>query len=152
MRKIIYQQISYIDNLFDSIKDIDDDELKSHWAKYLCILTSGLIENTLKFLIEEYLKNTSAPNVRNYVRINLQNITNLKYGKITNFLECFSADWKTKFESIIKEKEVAALDSIITNRNNIVHGQNVGLSYSYMKKYYDEIKNVLTILELVILN
>ncbi|MEA3523144.1 MAG: hypothetical protein U9R50_09210, partial [Campylobacterota bacterium] len=40
-------------------------ELQSHWAKYVCILSSGLIENSLKEVYSEFVKNASSQPVAN---------------------------------------------------------------------------------------
>lgn len=41
----IKSQISSIDSLFNTGETIKDEEIQAHFARYLCIKTSGLLEN-----------------------------------------------------------------------------------------------------------
>jgi hypothetical protein len=40
----LHEITSRLDRVFESSKSIDDDEVKSHYARYLCVLTSGYLE------------------------------------------------------------------------------------------------------------
>jgi hypothetical protein len=152
MKKYLYQQIDYLDNLFTKEKEFNNDELLANWAKYLCILTSGLIENSIKALVMEYSTNCSSPYVQNYIETTLQNLTNLKVKKIIDFLKKFNDDWGNKFENEISDEEKDAIDSIIANRNNIVHGEyGGGLTYIRIKNYYNDAKKVISLLESIII-
>ena len=65
-----------IDAIFDLIKRLEaDEELLAHWAKYLCVLTSGFIENSLRIMLTFYAKNRTTPQVSNYVESCMKGIT-----------------------------------------------------------------------------
>lgn len=79
-----------------------------------------------------------------------RNITNLKYSKIQRLLETFSPDWKNEYSIKISDIQKDALDSIIANRNQIAHGQSVGITFVRVLNYYKEIKKVINTLKSII--
>ena len=57
----IVREQQYLDNLFAKITQIqrmspDDIDLQAHWARYLCILVSGFLENSISTIYIEYAK------------------------------------------------------------------------------------------------
>lgn len=143
----LHQESQRLDHLFKQVSMVEDEEMKAHWAKYLCVLVSGLIENTVKHLLAKYISDKSHPYISNYVNNNIRTITNLKHSKICNLIGSFSDEWRSSYEAKITEQEILAIDSVIANRHNIAHGKSVGLSFIQMKVYYQSIKRVLKILE-----
>lgn len=150
MERKLTEQINKLDNIFSSVSAIYDEELRSHYAKYLCILTSGLIENALKIILNDYSSKASAPNIANYLSNQFKNITNLKDSKIQFILESFSLEWKEEYSSKISSQQKEALDSLLANRNSIAHGRNVGITYARVKEYYSHIKDVISLLKEII--
>lgn len=71
-----------LDHLFSQVAHIEDTELQSHWAKYLCVLVSGFIETSIKAIYSEYVKRKAAPYVANYVGSALAGFQNPKMEKI----------------------------------------------------------------------
>ena len=69
IKVIRYQQ--RLDNLFSKIEQLplDDFELRSDWARYLCILVSGFLETGIREIYTEYAKNKASPYIVNYVVI-----------------------------------------------------------------------------------
>ena len=68
-----------LDDLFAKIEDVPDLELKSHWARYLCILVSGYLETSVRAIYGEYSKNRANDNVANYVIADLNVSKALKW-------------------------------------------------------------------------
>ena len=134
---------SRLDNIFSIVDRITEDELKSHFARDLCILTSGYIEESVKIILESYATNNSAPNIVNYVTSTSKNLTKLNSEKIEQLLGKFNPKLTSDFINSITDEETDALDSIVANRNNIAHGRNVGISYSRAKNGYKNAKSIL---------
>ncbi len=141
---------SKLDRVFDSSGKVDDDEIKSHLSRYLCVLTSGYIEETLKIIIQEYVSQRTHRNISNYVSSTTQSITNLKYEKIATLLNSFNGTWREKFEDQISEEEKAAIDSVIANRHLIAHGSNVGVSYVRVRDWYRHTKSVVNKIQSIV--
>lgn len=138
-----------LDQVFESSAKVKDDEIKSHLARYLCVLTSGYIEESIKILISNYVSTKAAPFVMNHVNSTTNNITNLNSEKIGQLLNTFSNRWKDEFDQSLSDKEKAAIDSIVANRHLIAHGRNVGVSYVSMKEWYKDIKHAIEKIRLI---
>jgi hypothetical protein len=53
-------------------------ELQAHWARYLCVLAAGFIENALTEVYSTYARSSASPSVSNYVEATLGKIQNPK--------------------------------------------------------------------------
>lgn len=148
----LFQEIQRLDHLFKKVSLIEDEEMKAHWAKYLCILVSGHIENAVKHLISKYASEKSHQFVSNYVNNNIKSITNMNNTKICSFLGSFSDQWREAYETIISDEEIDAVNSVVANRHNIAHGKSVGLSFVRMSVYYQNVSRVIEIIDTLCIN
>ncbi len=120
-------------------KDITDDELQSHLAKYLCVLVSGYIETSLRAIYSRYANEKTNPAVANYVSSRLRNFRNPNTERILQLARAFDPQWAKELEERIEQDELAqAIDSIVATRNGIAHGENVGISYVRIRGYYSK--------------
>ena len=124
-----------------------DEEVLSHWARYLCVLTSGFIEVSLRSILSEYAAVRSHPDLTNFVVSRLQRMTNLNEKRVYNLLAAFQPGWAEQFRLKTTDRQKAALDSVVANRNQIAHGHSVGLTFARMKDYYREIVAVLNLIQ-----
>ena len=56
--------------------------------------------------------------------------------RLLQLVGSFNREWRNEMEEYIKDERKEALDSIIANRNKIVHGEPVGLTISRIREYY----------------
>lgn len=148
MNPILLSEKQRLDSLFDRISTLPiDDEIHAHWSRYLCVLISGFIENAMRILLTEYTKNKSHPNVSNYVSKQIKGITNLNNEKILQLLGSFDSEWRNVIEQKITDAQKDAIDSIVANRHNIVHGRSVGITVPRVKNYYHRILAVIDAIE-----
>lgn len=152
MNRCIVSHQTKIDNLFNKISTIPDPADQSEWSKYLCILVSGYIEESLRILLEEYAQKNASPNIQNFVSKEIRNITNCKTNKILDILCKFNSSWKDSFNNeITSDSEIKdAVDSIIANRHKIAHGKSAGITYVTVSKYYTNVKKAVKILNNII--
>lgn len=148
--KRAFQFKSKIDNLISISKGLSDDELKSNFSRYLCILASGYLEIAFKELLTNYASLASSPTIQNFIESSIQNITNLKTDRIFDNLCKFNPDWGHAFESRISDEQKAAIDTIVANRNNIAHGGDVGISFVNIKQYYERAQEVVCLLNSIV--
>lgn len=141
-----------LDNLYSKIESVDEPEMKSQWAKYLCVLTSGYIENSVRNIITDYSENKSAPALASFITRKVNNVTNLKHNNIVSLLESFSLDWAQAYESNVTDEQKDAVTSVVANRHLIAHGKNVGITYASVKKYYDDIIPTVELIHQVVNN
>ncbi|NET00521.1 MAG: hypothetical protein F6K62_21110 [Sphaerospermopsis sp. SIO1G2] len=130
--------------------------MQSEWSKYLCILVSGFLEESLRVLLEKYCQNKASPNIQKFVIKQIDNITNCKTEKIKRILGEFSPTWESEFSQKIHEQSKIdgeiknSIDSVIDNRHKIAHGKSVGMSYSRVSNWYENVKQAVGILEEII--
>jgi len=150
MKWKLQQQEKKLDKLFLLVKSIEDDEAKSLLSKFLCVRTSGFIESSVKNLVNEFSNGTSPKQIQKYVSHKIKYATNLYPARIAELLGAFDTDWKKNFESQITDEQKAALNSIISNRNNIAHGENDAINFTSMESFYTHAKEVVAMLENII--
>ena len=140
-----------LDSLFSEVSKLGDDDInKAHLARYLCVRTSGYVETVFKSLIVNLCDGTSPLAVKNFVEKRSKNISNLDYFKIHKSLEEFNKAWATQFENEVSEKQKNSLNSVISNRNNIAHGNPDSITYREMANYYSDVKSVVSLLKKII--
>lgn len=145
-----------IDARFNKVSSISDPADQGEWSRYLCILVSGYIEESLRILLETYAVNHASPYIQNFVCKEIKGITNCKTNKIIDILCKFNSDWGNNFTSQIAAKsninnEIKdSIDSIVTTRHAIAHGKSTGLSYSTVSNYYKNVKKAVEVLENII--
>lgn len=146
----IRHQISSLDALFTTADSITDEEIQSHFAKYLCVKTSGLFENYIKSQIGDFADSTSAQQIAKHVKNKNKNFTNIDYRKLDSFLNSFSTDWWDEFEKGLSADMKSSLNSVISNRNNIAHGNPDSITFRNMKTHYDNMKKIIGLLDSII--
>ncbi len=137
-----------LDHLFDLIDTLrDEPEIQSHWARYLCVLVSGFLERSIRMIYGSYARSSAAPNVANFVEVELKHFQNPTMGKILELARAFSPDWGGELEGATEGKLKDAVDSIVANKNNIAHGESVGITFTRIKDYYERAVQVLELID-----
>ena len=150
MRWKIESQEKKLDELFELVRTVSDEETQSHLSKLLCIRASGLLEVAFKNLILDYLHGTSPKEIQSYVNKGIKNLSNLRHDKLINALSGFSKSWVEQFENEVTDELVSSLNSLISNRNNIAHGENDNITFRSVEKYYEDTKSIIEILKKII--
>jgi hypothetical protein len=144
----VFREKQRLDNIF-SLVDLmgADTEILAHWAQYLCVLTSGFIENSLRHILQDYVMKHSNAQITSYVENRIEGITNLNEERIAQILGSFSPDWRQRFRSNLKPEQKDAIDSVIATRHLISHGRPVGITLSRIKSYYFEIAKIIKLID-----
>lgn len=99
-------------------------EVKAHWAKYVCVLVSGYLEQALKEILLEHAASNSQSRIIRYVTETWPNSKNMKCDNIDEILRQFDLGWSDKFQEWISSQErKKEVNEIIAWRNNIAHGK-----------------------------
>lgn len=134
-----------IDEVIARFKHLPDDEqVRSHWAKYVCVLTSGFLEKSLQTLCNDYTLKRASPQVAHFVAKHLDRFQNPKMEKILSLLQEFAPEFRQKIELETKGKLSDAVNSVVANRHSIAHGAQVGLSAVAITEWY---KSVVVVVE-----
>ncbi len=113
-----------------------DIEVQAHWAKYICVLSAGLLENALTELYVEYAQGSASEAVSAYVRSSLSKIQNPKTSKYVEVASAFKKEWGKELDIFASEEgRKEALNSIMSNRHLIAHGKTSDISMVRVKEY-----------------
>lgn len=124
--------------------DPGEIELRADFARHLCVLVSGFIDQTIKNYTVEYVRKRSSETVTNHVSKSIINLTNLKAEKLIAHLLSFDPRWKSTLEDLIADERKAAIDSVVALRHGIAHGKPGDVTIARMKDYYAEVGKVMS--------
>jgi hypothetical protein len=148
----ILKEQQKLDSIFENVKDIKEIEMQSHFSKYLCILVCGFIENSIKSILNNFVKKRSQPIIANYFEKKFEDETNFKYNKIRDLLASFDKNLGDILEKEILPEQKDAINSILTNRHDIAHGRYSGLTFSRIRNYFQHVKTAIYIIDCDIVN
>jgi hypothetical protein len=135
----------------DRAKDLSQDpELLGHWGRYLCILTAGFLENTLRILYSSHAERRAVASVATYVVAQLARIQNPKASRFIEVSRAFDKKWAHDLEAFLDEDDGRrrnAIDSIMNNRHLIAHGRSSSISVARVREYFTAINEVADYLE-----
>jgi hypothetical protein len=127
---------------------LDDFELLAHWAKYLCVLVAGFLENSLAEVYGEFVLGSSSPAVARFATTSLGNIQNPKAQRFVEIAGAFDDVWRIELEQFLATNgRKEALDSIMANRHQIAHGENSGITLVRVNQYLEKCVEVIDFLE-----
>lgn len=131
-----------LDAVFNAIDELGlDSEPLSHYSRYLCVLTSGYAEQSIKELIVAYCRVRSAEQVVRYVSGQVNMVRNINKERLKQLLTSLDPKWWDNLEPN-RSAELAALDSVVAVRNAISHGADTGMTMLSIRQYFTSI-NVL---------
>ncbi len=137
-----------LDNLFGQISVFSGNpELQSQWARYLCVLVSGFLETSICAIYGEFARRTASPYVANFVKCELSSFQNPKMGKILDLTRAFNPQWANQLEVATEGQLKDAVNSVVANRIQIAHGRDVGITYARIKDYYEDVIQVVNLIE-----
>jgi len=144
------RQLQALNSLFDRTKDAcgDDIEMLSHWAKYLCVLCAGFLENSLKEVYTTFCTQAASPAVASYANRKLRKIQNPKTPAFIGLAAEFERTWGEKLKEFVNDNgRREAIDSIMANRHRIAHGDTSTISLVQIKEYFKKAIEVVDFIE-----
>jgi hypothetical protein len=117
-------------------------ELTAQFARYLCVLVSGHAEKSVKELVQQHVRSNASPAVQRYVGRQIKRLRNVDVEDLKQLIESFKPEWWGHLEST-RSDELQAFGSIAVNRNQIAHGEDVGIGLVTVRQYFDQISVVL---------
>ncbi|MBO3711987.1 MAG: hypothetical protein J5X22_16310 [Candidatus Accumulibacter sp.] len=126
----------------------DQLELQAHWARYLCVLAAGFLENSLSEVYSRYAKGCANAQVANYVEAVLAKVQNPKSDKFLDTARAFDRSWEEDLRAFILENgRKDAIDAIMANRHQIAHGKDSGISLARIQQYLEKSIEVIEYIE-----
>lgn len=131
-----------------SVFQSDQLELQAHWARYLCVLAAGFLENALAEIYSTYAKSCASPSVSNFVESVLAKIQNPKANKFVDTARAFDPRWVDNLTTfLLNEGRKDAIDAVMSNRHLIAHGKDSGISLARVKDYVKKSIEVIEFIE-----
>lgn len=125
-----------MDSAFSRYPGSTSLEMKSDYAKYLCVLVSGYIERSLQEIAYEYCKNRSQRDIHDFLDHSIGRLGNPNTNSLLDFVSRFSNDWRSNLEKNYSP-ELTALSSVVSHRNRIAHGYSSDISFVRIKEWYE---------------
>jgi len=127
-RAEVDRQRQHLDTTFSRARGLSADaELPSDFARYLCVLVSGFVEQATTELLLEYIRTRSDPRIQRYVERRVRHLTNLKTQRLIDEIGAMDPEWRSTLEAFIIDEYKDALDGIVDLRNHVAHGRHVEL-------------------------
>lgn len=126
-----------------------EDEMRSHLAKYICILCSGFLENAIHYIYNDYIRSetTSVP-IISYSSISINKVQNPNSEKFREIARSFNPDWEVELTDYLQSEErSAAINYIIRDRHKIAHGKDSDITLARIREYHLKTVDVIKFVE-----
>jgi RiboL-PSP-HEPN len=125
-----------------------DFEMRSHWAKYLCVLSAGFLENAISEVYGDFVRGAASQPVADYAMSTLSRIQNPKTSRFLEIARQFKTSWADALENFADSSgRREAINSIMANRHEIAHGKHPGITLVQIKYYLDRAVEVVEFIE-----
>jgi hypothetical protein len=125
-----------------------DLEMLAHWGRYLCVLTAGFVENTVRLIYGGYVARTSSPQTARYAARQIDEIQNPKASRLIEIASSFDTTWGTNLATFLDGNfRKDAINTIMANRHLIAHGKDSDITISRVDQYLGRIVEVVDYLE-----
>ena len=144
------RQLQILKSLFDKVDDVADGDIEiiSHWAKYLCVLSAGFLENSLIEVYVHFSTSASSPHVASFTRTALSHIQNPNSSRFVETANSFNKTWGENLEIFLDDKgRREAINAIMANRHKIAHGKNSDISFHRLRDYLGKAIEVIEFIE-----
>ncbi|NJN28743.1 MAG: hypothetical protein HC819_23560 [Cyclobacteriaceae bacterium] len=144
------RQYNRISKLIEKTKQFEpDDELRSHLTKYICVLCSGFIENSVYHAFCDIADRSCAPSVvLTYSKAQLYKIQNANAEKIRDLTKSFNPEWHDGIRNYLQtDNRGSAINYILKDRHNIAHGRDSEITIGKLEEYLKKTVEVIVYLE-----
>jgi hypothetical protein len=139
------QLLSTIDQTKIDIAKVSgaDATVDAYLAKFLVVYICGIYEEAIEQIIIDFSKkNSTRQEIIEFMAGSLDRyFRNPDFAKVCDLIGLFgNKSWKENLKLLVSEGR--ALDSIVSNKNALAHGQTVTITLTQVLDYYDESRKV----------
>jgi hypothetical protein len=126
-----------------------DPELGAYLAGYLVVLISGAYEDCIEHLVRTRASKSNDSQLVSYVDSRTaSSFRNPDASSVAGLLGNFSKAYKERFNAAVDQESQEALDSIVTNKNWLAHGDSkLQVTVGDVERYFQRSARVLEVLE-----
>lgn len=148
----VTRQLQRLRSLFQRANEASagEIELASHWAKYLCILSAGFLENAVKEIYIEFVRSKAPDPIASYASKRLSCLKNPKSDTFVQTARAFKSDWGHDLQAHLEEDgRREAIDAIMNFRHLIAHGRekDANITIARLTDYFEKTVQVLELIE-----
>jgi hypothetical protein len=110
----------------------------------VCI--SGYLEISIRELLGRYAEQCASKSVSTYVWSQLKFFQNPKMEPTIQLVMSFDSGWGKSLREFVEDERGDAVNSIVSNRNEIAHGNDVGVTIARLRTWYEKSNEVLDFL------
>lgn len=124
-------------------------EMQGHWARYICVLTSGYVENAVRDIYGRYIRKNSYSNpVIRYTTKQLEGIQNPRPDRLIKIAAAFDPEWGRALERYLdQDYRSDAIDAIMSHRHLIAHGRSSNITVGQINQYLAKVIEVAEYME-----
>jgi hypothetical protein len=131
-----------LDATFGRVSTVGTDlEVRSDFARFLCVLVSGYLEKAIQELATECCRRQSAPAIQRYAGTQLKNFQNPNRERILQLVGAFDPSWRSNLQGNYID-ELDACVSVVALRHQIAHGESVSVSYDRIRDHYGRVQRI----------
>ena len=136
-----------VEAVFSRAEKVDDLQTQADLARYLCVLVSGFLERATAHTYGAYAHGKAHPRVARYLEGRLDGFANANAEKLCQLAGAFDGAWREDLADYLQGERKDAIDSVVANRHQIAHGQDVGITYQRIKTYFAHVKDAVAFCE-----
>ncbi len=148
----LHSELQRIRSLIDrtSVATTQDIGLHIHWGQYLCVLAAGFLENSLETIYSDFARCSSSPQAARFVSERLKEVYNPNVARFVQTAGEFDLEWQAQLNDFLDadpDRRKGGINSIMSNRHKIAHGESVNVSPARVKDYLNRAVEVLEFIE-----
>ena len=124
-----------------------DLQLQARLTEFICVRTAGFVEQSIQSIYFDFVRLRSPISVSSFVSRRLARVQNIKSERLRELVRDFDASWATGLDAFLTDERKQALNSVVTNRNKVAHGESVSIGLVQMKRWLSEVLEIVAFLE-----
>lgn len=143
-------RVAYRSRLTELAKrKIEEPEEQAHWAKYLSVLISGYLEQSVKEILLEFTASHEAIRLGHYIEATWPESRNMKTSNIKDILEQFEHSWGVRFVEWLaaNDQYKSEINSLIGSRNDVAHGKEANTTNVTLRSTKQRLKIAFEVVE-----
>ena len=134
------------------IEEVNDQKLASMLSSYLVVSISGAYEDCIEYLFIQRSGKSSDKEIQNLVKSLIDlHFRNPNYGNIKKMVKALDSKYGTILRDKIAAKNIDGINSIVTNKNNVAHGEVSNATIRDIKNYHENALKIFKVLEEILL-
>ena len=121
----------------------DEPEIEADYARYLCILVTGFLEQSVEQAILVYVDSQGNQRLSSYIAKTLIPRRSMRAERMLEIVGDFDQKWKARLALKLTSRHRDAIGSAYASRNKIAHGEDVDLPYRQVSHDYVLVKEAI---------